>query len=121
MDLIFTNDLHHLECLLLIVQTLEFASDLLNAWHFVGLATRLAIVLDLHIEGSYRLMEEGRNANKARKLFWAIYNLERNLCVVLNRPFSLPDTVITADCPRPSSTSRFSLHAERLVAYRRLE
>ena len=61
----------------------HFTSNLSGAWHFVGLASRLAVELGLHDERVVDARLGQEDVNQRRWLFWACYTLERNLCVVV--------------------------------------
>jgi hypothetical protein len=96
---ICTGDVEHIRNLVLIVQYCTFASNLTAAWHFIGLASRLAIELGLHDE---RTTERHQGElDDQRWLFWALYTCERNLCVIIRRPFSIPDEAIRTPLPTP--------------------
>ncbi|KAF6806581.1 transcription factor [Colletotrichum sojae] len=118
-----TGDLDHLTDLLLVVQYCCFRPNLTAAWHFLGLATRLAVELDLHSERPRHgpapdpvLVEE------RRWLFWAAYTFERNLCVILGRPFSIPDEAIDTPLPSPPPLDDPSrAQALHLIKLRRFE
>ncbi|WQF87035.1 hypothetical protein CDEST_12049 [Colletotrichum destructivum] len=97
---ICTGDLHHLCNLLLVAQHCCFASNLGGAWHFLGLASRLAIELGLHDERRPIAAKPGpEQLDQRRWLFWALYTMERNLCVIIGRPFSIPDEAIHTPLP----------------------
>ncbi|KAM0332525.1 hypothetical protein ACHAQA_002808 [Verticillium albo-atrum] len=96
---ICTGDLDHLCNLLLIVQYTCFASNLTAAWHFLGMASRLAVELSLHDERAMSGKLDEAQLNERRWLFWALYTSERNLCVILGRPFSIPDEAIETPLP----------------------
>ncbi|KAF4493821.1 hypothetical protein FAGAP_10050 [Fusarium agapanthi] len=119
------GDLEHLQNLLLIVQYTIFASNLSAAWHFIGLATRLAIDLDLLNETRLSVIDDANEneavVNKRRRVFWSTYILETNLCVILNRPRSIPDQAIFTPLPftvGPESSSPLVNHC---ILFRQLE
>ncbi|KAH3919688.1 hypothetical protein HBH56_017510 [Parastagonospora nodorum] len=129
---LLTGDLHHLEVLLLMIQFLSFSSQPAGTWHILGLATRLSIDLGLHDEPS-SLQLDKHSLDRRRRLFWAIYTFERNLCAVLGRPVSIPGEAISVPLPAhveegiteqgvppSSSPSRLAL-AVHLMKFRRLE
>ncbi|KAG6367401.1 hypothetical protein INS49_001590 [Diaporthe citri] len=78
---ICTGDLGHMCNLVLVAQYCCFASNLSGAWHFIGLASRLAVELSLHDERAVDAKFSQDYVNQCRWLFWAWYTLERNLCV----------------------------------------
>lgn len=120
---IYTRDIEHLYNISLLVQYSCFDSNLSAAWHFLGLATRLAVELGLHCETRSNEDESAAlpASERSRWLFWAIYTFERNLCVVLGRPFSIPDGAIRSPPPfltEYDSNRAFAIH---LIRCRRLE
>lgn len=121
---ICTGDETHLSSLILLVQYSCFASNLSVAWHFLGLATRLAVELSLHNETISREggAQETSNATQRRRwLFWSVYTYERNLCVILGRPFSIPDEAIHTALPTVQDTDTRRVYALHLIKSRRLE
>ncbi|KAF4446800.1 hypothetical protein F53441_9581 [Fusarium austroafricanum] len=120
------GDLQHLQNLLLMVQYTIFASNLSAAWHFIGLATRLAIDLDLLNETRLSGDQDTQatldvQTNKKRRVFWATYILETNLCVILNRPRSIPDEAIFTPFPSTSGPESSSPLANHCILFRQLE
>ncbi|KAF5974027.1 purine utilization transcriptional regulator [Fusarium bulbicola] len=119
------GDLEHLQNLLLIVQYTIFASNLSAAWHFIGLATRLAIDLDLLNETRLSVIDDAHEneaeVNKRRRVFWSTYILETNLCVILNRPRSIPDEAIFTPLPSTVGPESSSPLANHCILFRQLE
>ncbi|KAH7385160.1 fungal-specific transcription factor domain-containing protein [Phaeosphaeria sp. MPI-PUGE-AT-0046c] len=95
---LLTGDVSHLEVLLLMIQYSSFSANPAGTWHMVGLATRLVIDLGLHDEPSPHSFDAFA-LDRRRRLFWATYTFERNLCSVLGRPVSIPDQAITTSLP----------------------
>ncbi|GME54758.1 Fungal specific transcription factor domain containing protein [Neofusicoccum parvum] len=95
---LLAGDLRHLEDLLLLVQYTCFSSSLTGAWHVIGLATRLAVDLGLHDHADH-LPLDPLTLDRRKRLFWATYTFERNLCAVLGRPVSIPDESIFVSLP----------------------
>ncbi|CAH0057323.1 unnamed protein product [Clonostachys solani] len=120
-DSICTGDLEHLANLLLLVQHFCFSSNLTAAWHFIGLSTRLSIELNLHNERATGAQLDDVAIDHRRWLFWSTYVLERNLCTIVGRPFSIPDESISTPLPDvPKDNPRRQL-AHHLLKCRRLE
>ncbi|EWG51013.1 hypothetical protein FVEG_10126 [Fusarium verticillioides 7600] len=121
----WSGDLEHLQNLLLIVQYTIFASNLSAAWHFIGLATRLAIDLDLLSETRLSVIDEAQEneaeVNKRRRVFWSTYILETNLCVILNRPRSIPDEAIFTPLPSTGGPESSSPLGNHCILFRQLE
>lgn len=119
----WTWDIEHLEVLLLLVQYSMFAPRLRSAWHCIGMASRLAIDLGLHTTLGESVL--GQQAavleHRRRRLFWTLYSYERNLCVVLDRPFSIPDQVISTPLPEHVQDRSVEKVANHIIFYRRLE
>ncbi|KAH6867460.1 fungal-specific transcription factor domain-containing protein, partial [Thelonectria olida] len=120
-QLICTGDLQHLINLLFIIQYCCFASYITAAWHFIGLATRLAIELNLHKERSAAPLPDPIRINERRWLFWSLYTFERNLCAVIGRPFSIPDEAIETALPMSPLDDPQRALAVHLVKCRLLE
>ncbi|KAJ6007509.1 fungal-specific transcription factor domain-containing protein [Penicillium herquei] len=116
-----TGDLNHLTNLLLIVQYCCFAANITAAWHFLGLATRLAIELNVHKEPTSQSSFSQSERNERRWLFWSMYTFERNLCVIIGRPFSLPDGAIETPLPAHDTKEPQRALAIHSIKYRLLE
>ncbi|KAF5540061.1 positive transcriptional regulator for purine utilization [Fusarium napiforme] len=121
----WSGDLEHLQNLLLIVQYTIFASNLSAAWHFIGLATRLAIDLDLLNESRLSVVDDAHEneaeVNKRPRVFWSTYILETNLCVILNRPRSIPDEAIFTPLPSTCGPESSSPLVNHCILFRQLE
>ncbi|TEA20325.1 Positive regulator of purine utilization [Colletotrichum sidae] len=116
-----TGDTEHLCNLLLVAQYCCFASNLSGAWHFLGLASRLAIELSLHDERAIIARNGQGELNQRRWLFWALYTMERNLCVIVGRPFAIPDEAIHTPLPELSEGDTDRAAALHLIKHRILE
>lgn len=123
-DLVCERGLEQLEALLLTIQYLSFAANLDTAWLFVGIATRMVVHLGLHTDHS-RISVDRQDTHTRQRLFWATYTFERNLCSVLERPFSIPDEAIETPLPiyLPNVAPSKSLGplAIHLIRFRQLE
>lgn len=130
---LLVGDISHLEVLLLMIQYSSFSAHPAGTWHMVGLATRLAIDLGLHDESSPAAFD-ALDLDRRRRLFWATYTFERNLCSVLGRPVSIPDEAISTSLPAGVDEEYItavdtSLQADRsrtalgihMIRYRRIE
>lgn len=96
---IYTGDLDHMEAILLLTQYASLHPQSTGAWYMTGLAIRLAIDLGLHRESTVTADIDLLETDRRRRLFWAAYSLELNVCTVLGRPISIPDQQITTDYP----------------------
>ncbi|KAH6684912.1 fungal-specific transcription factor domain-containing protein [Plectosphaerella plurivora] len=73
----------------------SFSSDV---WYLIGSAMRTAVDANLHRESHYSSLSP-KTADEHRRLFWAIYLMERNICWSLKRPFSLAEDDIDTRIP----------------------
>lgn len=64
-------------------------------WFLVGLASRTAVDHGLHHETAQSDSLTPLELDMNRRLFYAVYNLDRLLCHALGRPPSIPDTFIS--------------------------
>lgn len=119
-DLILTGDADHVTNLLLIIQHCCFCANLTAAWHFIGLATRLVVELGLHEERQTTSYTPDQT-NARRWLFWSTYVLERNLCVIIGRPFSIPDGAIKTPLPTATEDELRRLLALHQIKVRQFE
>lgn len=131
---LLAGDLQHLENLLLLIQYSSFSSNPAGTWHVIGLATRLAVDLGLHDHPPPRSPLDPLSLDRRRRLFWATYTFERNLCAILGRPVSIPDEAIFVSLPvdvddeyitegtvLPQSGPSQKALAVHLIRYRQLE
>ncbi|KAH6986480.1 fungal-specific transcription factor domain-containing protein, partial [Ilyonectria sp. MPI-CAGE-AT-0026] len=75
----------------------SFSSEV---WYLIGLAMRTAVEVGLHREHYYEDLDP-KQADLHRRLFWAVYIIERNVCWSLKRPFSISDHDIDTNLPLP--------------------
>ncbi len=68
------------------------------AWTWLGSAVRCAQDMDLHLETGARSRIE---ADMRRRVWWAIYILDRILSLELGRPFAIDDTDCDVSLPEP--------------------
>ncbi|RDW76111.1 hypothetical protein BP5796_06932 [Coleophoma crateriformis] len=68
-----------------------------GAWTYVGLAMRICIDLGLHRK--VRKERMGLEAEMRKRIFWSCYFLDRQVSIVLGRPFAISDHDI--DVPLP--------------------
>ncbi|TDZ24689.1 Positive regulator of purine utilization [Colletotrichum orbiculare MAFF 240422] len=59
--------------------------------------------------------------NQRRWLFWALYTMERNLCVIVGRPFAIPAEAIHTSLPELSESDTDRAAALHLIKHRILE
>ncbi|KAL0943911.1 thiamine repressible gene regulatory protein thi1 [Colletotrichum truncatum] len=70
---------------------------------YMGLALRKALTLGLHQESEDPDVDNHEKEMR-RRLWWAIYSLERTLTIKLNRPRSVGQEIITARLPTHASS-----------------
>lgn len=79
----------------------------LSAWTHVGLAIRICVELGMHRKtpapGGSSLGEEMR-----KRIFWSCYCLDRQVSIILGRPFAVSDRDIDVEVCHPFSSLRFS-------------
>ncbi|KAJ9098545.1 hypothetical protein QFC19_006313 [Naganishia cerealis] len=66
-----------------------------SIWHLVGLASRCAVDHGFHHETDAATTLSPIEIDMRRRLFHAVYNLDRLLCHSLGRPHSIPDDFIS--------------------------
>jgi hypothetical protein len=91
------HDVRSIEVLLLLAIHSLRAPKGPGAWTYVGLAMRMCIDLGLH-----RRMQRRKSANLAeiemrKRLFWTTYCLDRQVSIVLGRPFAISDRDIDTE------------------------
>lgn len=81
----------------IVTATLSSLSDATfstGIWHLVGLASRCAVDHGFHHETEAAKNLSPLEIDMRRRLFHAVYNLDRLLCHSLGRPHSIPDDFI---------------------------
>jgi hypothetical protein len=103
------NDLRTIEFLLLLslYSLRAVAPQGPGAWIYVGLAMRLCIDLGLHRRAkTRRSMRERtlplRTLEMRKRVFWTAYCLDRQVSIILGRPFSISDRDIDAEVRHPT-------------------
>jgi hypothetical protein len=67
---------------------------------YIGLATRICIELGFHRRVS-PTMKGGLETEMRRRIFWSCYCLDRQVSIILGRPFAISDRDIDADVSLP--------------------
>lgn len=87
-----------------------------SVWHLVGLASRVCVDYGFHHETAQQLSLSPLEIDMRRRLFAAVYNLDRLLCHALGRPPSIPDDFIDvppfSNLPDSAITDRGLLPSE---------
>ncbi|WEJ94395.1 hypothetical protein PSN45_001879 [Yamadazyma tenuis] len=69
-----------------------------QSWNMVGVLTRLMIKFDLY-----------RRKGVYADIFWTVYNLDKDLSLILDKPSQLPvDSIIEAPVPQDDLTRKFN-------------
>ena len=69
-----------------------------GAWSFIGLAMRLSIDLGFHRRGRFPV-ENPSLLEMRKRVFWSCYCLDRQISIILGRPFAVSDRDIDAELP----------------------
>ncbi|KAF7543688.1 hypothetical protein G7046_g9946 [Stylonectria norvegica] len=121
------SDIETLRNILLLTQYISLSPSKGNLWLLTGLALRISINIGLHWETETSLSFEKAQLNERRRLFWAVYHLDRLLVITLGRPFSLEEQGIEVGFPdlspesNPATDVHFQLVANHLIRLERLE
>ncbi|RPA78562.1 hypothetical protein BJ508DRAFT_155543 [Ascobolus immersus RN42] len=84
-----------------------------GVWYIVGACVRLAVDLGLHQEGCRGNSRfEPLMLDERRRLFWCTYSLDRQICVYLGRPFSIPEESIRTPFPTEAPDSLITSNPE---------
>lgn len=92
------SDIDCIQCLLLLCIFGSNEPQLVNLWHTVGIALRLAIGIDLHRQekvANKSLLE----AEMCSRLFWSVYTMDRSISMAMGRPLGIQDSDITMGLP----------------------
>lgn len=96
--LISTTSLVNIQALLLLQLYEHNAGERNNAWMLLGCASRMAMSLGMHRDGT-SLEFDPIERNVRRRVWWTIYTFEKNLCVILGRPSAIDDNEVCANLP----------------------
>ncbi|RDW64681.1 hypothetical protein BP6252_10332 [Coleophoma cylindrospora] len=69
-----------------------------SSWMLLGCASRMAIALGIHHEGSTGGFDATERQMR-RQVWWTLYNFEHSLCTILGRPSSIDETDINVELP----------------------
>lgn len=117
-----SNRLEALQGILLLALYSLMRPAVPGVWYVLGSATRLCVDLGLHTEGGMKSWYKNGNTisqshshtspsqlnvpeydaatlDFRRRLFWCTYALDRQVCVYLGRPFSIPEHTIRVPFP----------------------
>lgn len=94
-DVLRPHDIRSVQTLLLHAVYCLRAPRGMSAWTHIGLALRISIELGMHRKSPFKhpsLAEEIR-----KRLFWSCYCLDRQVSIILGRPFAITDRDIDVD------------------------
>lgn len=77
------------------------ASAISSSYLYLGLALRMALTINLHMDNSADVTLSNTEKEVRRRLWWSIYSLERTTTLKLNRPRSISPEIISAPIPSP--------------------
>ncbi|KAJ8109936.1 hypothetical protein OPT61_g7087 [Boeremia exigua] len=97
-DIIELNSIRTVQAAFVIGVYLLPASAISSSYVYLGLALRKALALDLHQEAEDTHTSDTEKELR-RRLWWAVYSLERCTTVKLNRPRSIDASIITVHLP----------------------
>ncbi|KAH6625156.1 fungal-specific transcription factor domain-containing protein [Boeremia exigua] len=97
-DIIELNSVRTVQAAFVIGVYLLPASAISSSYVYLGLALRKALALDLHQETEETQISDTEKELR-RRLWWAVYSLERCTTVKLNRPRSIESAIITVNLP----------------------
>lgn len=114
----FPDDLAGLQATLLILQYAEINPKCANIWILNGSAMRSCLELGLHREPVRAIALDDAMVDLRRRVFWTAYCLDRTVSPALQRPLSIPDSVINARVPTdlasgPDEANQASKHSGR--------
>ncbi|KAK9243556.1 fungal-specific transcription factor domain-containing protein [Lipomyces tetrasporus] len=84
------DNIRALRTLLLLALYSFYDPEGASAWHAVGAAIRISVALGFHRQSSARNLNL-INQETRKRVFWAIYSLDRVLSTILGRPITLHD------------------------------
>lgn len=96
-----TGSLQGAQSALLLAMRSLYASTGNNLWYLNAIIMAISADLGLQRKSTDQPGEEGKSALK-RRIFWCAYSLDRNLGVMLGRPFCIRDEELDVDLPSDS-------------------
>jgi proline utilization trans-activator len=99
--LISTSSLLNVQAIMLILLYEHNSGERNAAWMLIGCATRMAMALGMHREGTTAGFDPIER-NTRKRVWWTLYLLERHLCLILGRPSGIDDMEVTTCLPDES-------------------
>ncbi|KXJ89023.1 fungal-specific transcription factor domain-domain-containing protein [Microdochium bolleyi] len=99
------------------------ASSIGSAYIYLGLALRKALAMDLHLSAEEVGVVDEDEKEIRKRIWWAVYSLERSSTIKLNRPRTVNPAIITVGlpevCPDLDQNQKFN-NIEHQIADARL-
>ena len=76
------------------------------SWRMLGVAARLSQELGLNRSETYTQFKSEEDRNRAIRLFWTVYVLDRRSGFETGMPFAMQDSQIDTSVPQPVSECR---------------
>jgi Fungal specific transcription factor domain len=100
-DIIDRPNLVTVQAIYLLGVYLMPANAISSSYVYLGLALRIALAINLHMDNSDDATLSATEKEVRRRLWWSIYSLERTTTLKLNRPRSISAEIISAPLPSP--------------------
>ncbi|KIV88096.1 hypothetical protein PV10_09023 [Exophiala mesophila] len=89
------------------------------AWRTIGLAARIALEIGLHLrDPPFTTFQSAQERDRANKLFWCIYCLDRRWSFGTGLPFGIQEDDIDPSLPEPDDTPPYLFSS--MIAHSRL-
>ncbi|KIY03899.1 uncharacterized protein Z520_00591 [Fonsecaea multimorphosa CBS 102226] len=89
------------------------------AWRTIGLAARIALELGLHLhDPPFATFQSARERERANRLFWCIYCLDKRWSLGTGLPFGIQDADIDPSLPEPNDPYPYLFTS--MIAYSRI-
>ncbi|KAK5121035.1 hypothetical protein LTR85_005819 [Meristemomyces frigidus] len=111
--------LEAVQCLGLLALCSAGWNTLAQSWKLAGQAVRAAQDLGLHVNLSANAMQHGRGKHVqqlSRRVWWAVWSLDRILSICLGRPMASDDADCTCDLPSETDDDESSDSADNTPA-----
>ncbi|KAH7035849.1 fungal-specific transcription factor domain-containing protein [Microdochium trichocladiopsis] len=76
------------------------ASSIGSAYVYLGLSLRKALAMDLHLNADEVGVMDDEEKEVRKRIWWAVYSLERSTTIKLNRPRTVNPAIITVGLPQ---------------------
>ncbi|VUC21025.1 unnamed protein product [Clonostachys rosea] len=103
----FPSDITYLQTILLVLLYATVFPRSANVWVLSGIAMRSCQELGLHRDPSSFMSLDPKTLDLDRRVFWSAYCMDRSISSALQRPPSMPDAAIDAQCPSQDERNPF--------------